>query len=355
MSFLNKLFKKKQKPEEKVSDNNIDQKLQNNQNDNNIVINMKDSKESDNEIESFIVYVNHYKDLIKYGSYNEDENKIIERELSCFKILIRTTLTLNFLNSLDFFSKINHQKKSTFEILEDYLDWTYIIDPDMTNDIKICIMVSGSIQDYIDFIDNYQQFYANENNSVVGVILREMKKFPIAYEQFDWLIETYNLDLKHNFDVQGYTPKRDSELEKKLSLIKNEPDKYDFMIIEPTTFDNGYDDSYVPESFDDIIKLLWKKELDNKKFNCIVYTDSNNNRVQRNIPYFIKSFSKLYYFPSKFEDSLNQSVIQLQEEHARILNEFTYRYHINNLDSDSESNDNDMVHRSMLDMVDEII
>jgi len=352
MSFLNKLFKKKQKPEE-VSDNEIDKKLQNDDYDNNIVINMKDSRDTDNEIESFIVYVNHYKDLIKYGSYSEDEKKIIERELSCFKILIRSTLTTNFINSLDFFTKINHLKKSTFEILEDYLDWTYIIDPDMTNEVKICIMISGSIQDYIDFIDNYQQYYANENNSVVGVILREMKKFPIAYEQFDWLMETYNLDLKHNFDVQGYTPNRDSELEKKLSLIKNEPDKYDFMIIEPTTFDNGYDDSYVPESFDDIIKLLWKKELDNKKFNCIVYTESKTNRIQRNIPYFIKSFSKLYYFPSKFEDSLIQSVIQLQEEHAGILNDFTYRYHTG--DSDNESDENDMVHRSMLDMVDEII
>lgn len=354
MSFLKKIFKKKQKPEE-VSDNDIDKKLQNDDHDNNIVINMKDSKESDNEIESFIVYVNHYKDLIKYGSYNEDESKIIERELSCFKILIRTTLTLNFLNSLDFFSKINHQKKSTFEILEDYLDWTYIIDPDMTNDMKICIMVSGSIQDYIDFIDNYQQFYANENNSVVGVILREMKKFPIAYEQFDWLMETYNLDLKHNFDVQGYTPKRDIEIENKLSLIRNEPYNYEYLIIEPTTFDNGYDDSYVPESFDDIIKLLWKKELDNKKFNCIIYTDNKNYRVQRNIPYFIKSFSKLYYFSSGLEDSLIQSVIQLQEKHARILNEFTYKFHTSNIDSDNESDENDMTHRSMLDMIDEII
>lgn len=354
MSFLKKIFKKKQKPEE-VSDNDIDKKLQNDNHDNNIVINMKDSKESNNEIESFIVYVNHYKDLIKYGSYNEDESKIIERELSCFKILIRTTLTLNFLNSLDFFSKINHQKKSTFEILEDYLDWTYIIDPDMTNDIKICIMVSGSIQDYIDFIDNYQQFYANENNSVVGVILREMKKFPIAYEQFDWLMETYNLDLKHNFDVQGYIPKRDVELENRLSLIKNEPDKYEYLIIEPTTFDNGYDDSYVPESYDNIIKLLWKKELDNKKFNCIIYTDNVNYRVQRNIPYFIKSFSKLYYFSSSLEDSLIQSVIQLQEKHARILNEFTYKFHTSNMDSYNESDENDMTHRSMLDMIDEII
>ena len=354
MSFLNKIFKKKQKPEE-VSDNDIDKKLQNDDHDNNIVINMKDSKESDNEIESFIVYVNHYKDLIKYGSYNEDESKIIERELSCFKILIRTTLTLNFLNSLDFFSKINHQKKSTFEILEDYLDWTYIIDPDMTNDMKICIMVSGSIQDYIDFIDNYQQFYANENNSVVGVILREMKKFPIAYEQFDCLMETYNLDLKHNFDVQGYTPKRDIEIENKLSLIKNEPDKYEYLIIEPTTFDNGYDDSYVPESYGNIIKLLWKKELDNKKFNCIIYTDNVNYRVQKNIPYFIKSFSKLYYFSSSLEDSLIQSVIQLQEKHARILNEFTYKFRTSNIDSDNESDENDMTHRSMLDMIDEII
>lgn len=354
MSFLNKLFKKKQKPEE-VSDNDIDKKLQNDDHDNNIVINMKDSKESDNEIESFIVYVNHYKDLIKYGSYNEDENKIIERELSCFKILIRTTLTLNFLNSLDFFSKINHQKKSTFEILEDYLDWTYIIDPDMTNYMKICIMVSGSIQDYIDFIDNYQQFYANENNSVVGVILREMKKFPIAYEQFDWLMETYNLDLKHNFDVQGYIPKRDVELENRLSLIKNEPYNYEYLIIEPTTFDNGYDDSYVPESYDDIIKLLWKKELDNKKFNCIIYTNNVNYRVQKNIPYFIKSFSKLYYFSSSLEDSLIQSVIQLQEKHARILNEFTYKFRTSNMDSDNESDKNDMTHRSMLDMIDEII
>lgn len=354
MSFLNKIFKKKQKPEE-VSDNDIDKKLQNDDHDNNIVINMKDSKESNNEIESFILYVNHYKDLIKYGSYNEDENKIIERELSCFKILIRTTLTLNFLNSLDFFSKINHQKKSTFEILEDYLDWTYIIDPDMTNDMKICIMVSGSIQDYIDFIDNYQQFYANENNSVVGVILREMKKFPIAYEQFDWLMETYNLDLKHNFDVQGYTPKRDIEIENKLSLIKNEPYNYEYLIIEPTTFDNGYDDSYVPESYDNIIKLLWKKELDNKKFNCIIYTDNVNYRVQKNIPYFIKSFSKLYYFSSGLEDSLIQSVIQLQEKHARILNEFTYKFHTSNIDSNNESDENDMTHRSMLDMIDEII
>lgn len=354
MSFLNKIFKKKQKPEE-VSDNDIDKKLQNDDHDNNIVINMKDSKESDNEIESFIVYVNHYKDLIKYGSYNEDENKIIERELSCFKILIRTTLTLNFLNSLDFFSKINHQKKSTFEILEDYLDWTYIIDPDMTNDMKICIMVSGSIQDYIDFIDNYQQFYANENNSVVGVILREMKKFPIAYEQFDWLMETYNLDLKHNFDVQGYTPKRDIEIENKLSLIRNEPYNYEYLIIEPTTFDNGYDDSYVPESYDNIIKLLWKKELDNKKFNCIIYTNNVNYRVQKNIPYFIKSFSKLYYFSSSLEDSLIQSVIQLQEKHARILNEFTYKFRTSNMDSDNESDKNDMTHRSMLDMIDEII
>lgn len=354
MSFLNKIFKKKQKPEE-VSDNDIDKKLQNDDHDNNIVINMKDSKESNNEIESFIVYVNHYKDLIKYGSYNEDENKIIERELSCFKILIRTTLTLNFLNSLDFFSKINHQKKSTFEILEDYLDWTYIIDPDMTNDMKICIMVSGSIQDYIDFIDNYQQFYANENNSVVGVILREMKKFPIAYEQFDWLMETYNLDLKHNFDVQGYTPKRDIEIENKLSLIRNEPYNYEYLIIEPTTFDNGYDDSYVPESFDNIIKLLWKKELDNKKFNCIIYTNNTNYKVQKNIPYFIKSFSKLYYFSSSLEDSLIQSVIQLQEKHARILNEFTYKFHTSNIDSDNESDENDMTHRSMLDMIDEII
>lgn len=354
MSFLNKIFKKKQKPEE-VSNNDIDKKLQNDDYDNNIVINMKDSKESDNEIESFIVYVNHYKDLIKYGSYNEDESKIIERELSCFKILIRTTLTLNFLNSLDFFSKINHQKKSTFEILEDYLDWTYIIDPDMTNDMKICIMVSGSIQDYIDFIDNYQQFYANENNSVVGVILREMKKFPIAYEQFDWLMETYNLDLKHNFDVQGYTPKRDIEIENKLSLIRNEPYNYEYLIIEPTTFDNGYDDSYVPESYDNIIKLLWKKELDNKKFNCIIYTDNVNYRVQKSIPYFIKSFSKLYYFSSGLEDSLIQSVIQLQEKHARILNEFTYKFRTSNMDSDNESDKNDMTHRSMLDMIDEII
>lgn len=353
MNILSKLFKKKQKPE--ASDNTIDQKLQNNQNDNNIVINMKDSKESDNEIESFIVYVNHYKDLIKYGSYNEDENKIIERELSCFKILIRSTLTLNFLNSLDFFSKINHQKKSTFEILEDYLDWTYIIDPDMSSDMKICIMVSGSIQDYIDFIDNYQQNYANENSVVVGAILREMKKFPIAYEQFDWLMETYNLDLKHNFDVQGYTPKRDVEVENKLSLIRNEPYKYEYLIIEPTTFDNGYDDSYVPESYNNIIKLLWKKELDNKKFNCIIYTDNKTNRVQRNIPYFIKSFSKLYYFSSGLEDSLILSVIQLQEKHARILNEFTYKFHTSDIDSENESDENDMTHRSMLDMIDEII
>lgn len=354
MSFLDKLFKKKQKPEE-VSDNDMDKKLQNDDYDNNTIINIKDSKEINSEIESFIVYVNHYKDLIKYGSYGNEGNKIIERELSCFKILIRSTLTINFISSLDFFSKINHQKKSTFEILEDYLDWTYIIDPDMSSDIKICIMVSGSIQDYIDFIDNYQQNYANENSVVVGAILREMKKFPIVYEQFDWLVETYNLDLKHNFDVQGYVPKRDVELENKLSLIKNEPDKYDYLIIEPTTFDNGYDDSYVPESFDNIIKLLWKKELDNKKFNCIIYTDNKNNRVQRNIPYFIKSFSKLYYFSSGLEDSLILSVNQLQEKHARILNEFTYKFHTSDIDSNNESDENDMTHRSMLDMIDEII
>lgn len=352
MKFLDKLFKKKQKS--KDSENDIDKKLQNNSSDNNILIEMEDSKVTDNEVESSIVYVNHYKDLIKYGSYSEDEQIIIERELSCFKILIRSLLTTNFIDSLDFFIKINHQKKSTFEILEDYLDWTYIIDPDMRDGIKICIMVSGSIQDYIDFIDNYQQFYANENSVVVGAILREMKKFPIEYEQFDWLIEEYNLDLKHNFDVQGYVPKRDIEVEKKLSLLKNEPDEYEFMIIEPTTFDNGYDDSYVPETFDTVIKLLWKKELDNKKFNCIIYQDKKSDRIQRNIPYINKSFSKLYYFPREFEDSLNRSVIQLQNEHSRILNEFTYRYYKKN-DSDDESDNNDMNHQSMLDLIDEII
>jgi len=352
MKFLDKLFKRKK--QQKVSETEMDKKLQNNEEYNTTIIEVKDS--IDNEIESFIAYVNNYKDLMKYGNFDEDNNYLIERELSCIKIILRSSLNITFLNSLDFFQKINHLKKSSRMYLEDYLDWQYIIDPDMSKGTKICMMISGSIQDYIDFINNYQMEYAIENNIVVGVILREMKKFPIVYDQFASLVDEYNLDLKHNFDVQGYEPKRDMKMEKILANISNNPkDILDNMIVEATTFDNGYDDSYVPESFREIIKLLWKKELDSKKFNCIIYNPNLNRINKKRIPYEIKSFSKLFYFTDhSLQEEFWNSIQSLQNEHDQILNDFKFSYHNSNIDSNDET-DNDMNHQSMLDMIDEMI
>ena len=52
----------------------------------------------------------------------QEQKEIMERKLSCVKILIESTLTKYFLDSLDFFIKVNHENT------KDFLDYLLTLD-----------------------------------------------------------------------------------------------------------------------------------------------------------------------------------------------------------------------------------
>ena len=303
------------------------------------------------ETDSGIVYIKNVDNLLKIGK-TDIHKENIERELSCVKILIESTVTKYFLDSLDFFNKINH------EDIEEILSNMFLFDTD--NNPKIYLLISGSIGDYIKFIYNYMQNHGDTNNLIVGVIMKHMQEIPLHYNHYEVINKEYNLHLGYkefnNYEENQveYEPEFNSNLAKVLSgTIKSDSS---IILLGTTMLKDGYNQDLVPKSWNKILELFIRKELELKKFNLIFYMNALSEQdviIEHFHVYPIcdklhtVSFSKLFYQRGRFSDYNIQLIQSIQKNNADFLKENTFTY-FNNSEDETDS-------LTMLDLVDEII
>lgn len=344
LSNIKNLFKRK-----KEKDSEEDKILKNNTIDN-TELKMTGITETD----SCIVYINNIDGLLSITK-REEGKELLECNFSCIKILIESTFTQFFLDSLDFFNKINHEN------IKEFLDILFLFDTESKQEVKVYLLISGSISDYIWFIDNYENNYGDRNDLIVGIILKQMQEIPMHYNHYEFINDKYDLNLEYK-KFNNYQINQLSSFKTDLAKITSGTVNEDFLaVLDTTMLRNGYDKELIPESFHRILDLFIKKEIDQKKFNILFYCKNRNekNILERELLeystcdiYNIK-FSKLFYQCDKFSEELSIILKSIQENNIDFLKEhsFTYKKNVQDEDVNDESNQP----LNMLDMVDEII
>lgn len=344
LSNIKNLFKRK-----KEKDSEEDKILKNNTIDN-TELKMTGITETD----SCIVYINNIDGLLSITK-REEGKELLECNFSCIKILIESTFTQFFLDSLDFFNKINHEN------IKEFLDILFLFDTESKQEVKVYLLISGSISDYIWFIDNYENNYGDRNDLIVGIILKQMQEIPMHYNHYEFINDKYDLNLEYK-KFNNYQINQLSSFKTDLAKITSGTVNEDFLaVLDTTMLRNGYDKELIPESFHRILDLFIKKEIDQKKFNILFYCKNRNekNILERELLeysicgiYNIK-FSKLFYQCDKFSEELSNILKSIQENNIDFLKEhsFTYKKNVQDEDVNDESNQP----LNMLDMVDEII
>lgn len=345
LSNIKNLFKRK-----KEKDSEEDKILKNNTIDN-TELKMTGVTETD----SCIVYINNIDGLLSITK-KEEGKELLERNFSCIKILIESTFTQFFLDSLDFFNKINHEN------IKEFLDILFLFDTESKQEVKVYLLISGSISDYIWFIDNYENNYGDRNDLIVGIILKQMQEIPMHYNHYEFINDKYDLNLEYK-KFNNYQINQLSSFKTDLAKITSGTVNEDFLaVLDTTMLRNGYDKELIPESFHRILDLFIKKEIDQKKFNILFYCKNRNvkNILERELLEYSTcdiyniEFSKLFYQCDKFsEGELSIILKSIQENNIDFLKEhsFTYKKNVQDEDVNDESNQP----LNMLDMVDEII
>lgn len=348
MFKISNIFNKKKKKRNEIQDTEFDEKLKNNKIDN-TELNMTGIT----EVDSCIVYMNNFSGFSELGK-TQEQKEIMERELSCVKILIESTLTKYFLDSLDFFIKVNHENT------KDFLDYLLTLDTE-TKQTRIYLLISGSIGDYIDFIGNYETHYGDRNNLIVGIILKHMQEIPLHYNQYKDINDIYDLHLGYS-EFNNFQIKQTPQSKAALAKILSGTARGDYMVILDTTMlMNGYDKEYVPESWHRILDLFIKKEIDLKHFHVFFYCDSQIEKTMIKNNFLVTSvcdsniysinFSELFYLRSFFLEQNQELIDSIQMKNNEFLKEHSFEYQ-RKQDSDE---DESITPLNMIDMVDEII
>ncbi|MDD3122029.1 MAG: hypothetical protein PHC62_00770 [Candidatus Izemoplasmatales bacterium] len=378
---LKKLFQKKESKSSFITDyikTETDRELENND-----IRNKKISIGSiATELDSQIVYYNQFNQLITLET-NREMRSLIERELSCMKILIESNTTTQFLDSLDFFQKINNEcRNATKEIR--YLYDLFLFESENDSDpVKIYFLISGSVGDYIAFLEQYMKHYANKNDLIVGIIMKHLRDLPAQHPHFQLLNETYDLDIASEIyygdDDHELFPSEsiDPQFQTVMSKLKSSTVGKDRLeIIQTTTLKNDLDFD-MPKRYRRILDLFIKKELEHKKFNVIFYycpsdeehdvflnglqlesigttcSDSIEGRV---VPYIYQiDFSKLYYQLFRLPDTLAQIFRAIQDQNSDKLKQNSFIYYKNEEESEDDSTKQESTPLNILDLVDEII
>lgn len=338
----------------KTKETKEDKKLQNNQEENREVIVTRETG-SYYDYNAFLVYVNSYEKIVNlYGDNYMRE--IIERDISEIKILIESTIDKHFLDSLNFFHKINNQNIDPKSFIQtSFVKTSFLFSPS-GNEEKAYILISGSIGNYIDLFDRYYFRYANERNKIIKSILDIFdSQIPVVRDRYTELNEKYNLNMRGL--RYGDTVVSNMELLDNRSLRNiNGCVLLDIDI---------YNKSILVENMDNSIKkilnIFFEDEISKNEFNMVCFFRETENK-EKEIPKPIKiNMFKLSYLIDNFDEKFDNldhfytynkyALVNIKKQASSLIgsNYQSITYH-NDIDSGEMSEQ-----LSMYDLIDEII
>src|SRR5699024_10870804 len=125
----------------------------------------------------------------------------------------------------------------------------FLFDTESKQEVKVYLLISGSISDYIWFIDNYENNYGDRNDLIVGIILKQMQEIPMHYNHYEFINDKYDLNLEYK-KFNNYQINQLSSFKTDLAKITSGTVNEDFLaVLDTTMLRNGYDKELIPESF----------------------------------------------------------------------------------------------------------
>ena len=342
----------------RMKETETDRKLQENTTTNRTIT--VDTRNENTDVNSCIVYINNYISLTNLFHDNKTR-KIIERDFSEIKILVDSTINKTFLDSLNLFSKINHEHvtrdyKRCSYVQTEFLSSSYLVSPSNYED-KIYVLISGSIGKFCNFLDYYFCNYANMKSVIIGKIISNIQQISMKYDHFSDINKKYNLNLHGQEYNAIYPPKNEvlSELlESKRELDKEPRGKILEIcsikdIYKANKFDKEYD--YILHQFEKLYTFTEEIIFINNQNNSVLFRTNmiKLSRMKRDIEegYFAETLINHGANPYQF-------ILQMYDELKDMISENSFTYYKNDEDEMDEDNSSSQT-KSMYDLIDEII